>query len=90
MDNLRYQTTQELEAKKFEGSCLRCGECCGSLDGDPCEHLAREGAGKHSCAIYPTRLGPQETVSGKIFTCVSMHDLIKQNALRQGCAYRNR
>lgn len=58
--------------KKHEALCRRCGICCGSEDGDPCEHLRREKSGEYFCLIYKDRLGMQKTVKGNIFRCVPL------------------
>ena len=88
MDDLRYEAYQREKFRRFEGACRRCGECCGSRDGDPCLNLARdEAAGKYYCRVYGDRLGPQKTVSGIPFNCVPISDIIRTACLRPNCAY---
>jgi hypothetical protein len=88
-ENIKYQRYQEEQLGRFEEICARCGRCCGSDDGDPCANLiASPAAGKYYCRVYPSRFGPQRTVSGKTFTCVPIRGLIKIGALREGCAYK--
>ena len=67
--------------------CKRCGICCGSTDGHPCEHLALKQDGAYSCEIYKERLGPHRTVDGRRFVCVPIKVLIESNGGYQGCAY---
>jgi len=50
------------ESLEFEELCIRCGGCCGSFDGDPCEHLRRDDEGTTYCVIYKNRLGWHHTV----------------------------
>jgi len=90
MDKTRYEDSQEELFERYEGVCRRCGECCGAADGDPCANLGRDAStGLYFCRDYANRLGPQKTVSGKIFNCVPIRDIIKQGLLRPGCAYNN-
>ena len=67
--------------------CKRCGVCCGSTDGRPCEHLQREPDGAYSCEIYENRLGPHRTVDGMEFTCVEIRHVIETSGGYEGCAY---
>lgn len=86
--DLIYETYQKQQFQRFEDVCRRCGECCGSEDGDPCVNLAKDKATeKYYCKIYENRLGPQRTASGKIFNCVLINAFIKWNDLRPNCAY---
>lgn len=77
---------KEKEAN-FESICKRCGICCGANDGDPCRNLKQSSDGLYYCSDYENRLGPQRTVNGNAFTCVTIRELIKTNTLRHGCAY---
>ena len=87
-DDFRYKIYQEKTFERFEGACNRCGECCGSQDGDPCENLMKDSAsGRYSCRVYEERFGPQKTIGGRIFNCVSIRDIMKQGLLRPNCAY---
>ena len=88
MDDLQYELYKEETFSRFENVCRRCGECCGSRDGDPCRRLAvDEETGYYYCSVYDNRFGPQETVSGKVFTCVPIRQIMKMGHLRQNCAY---
>ena len=88
MDNLRYEIYQEEQFQRFEGICKRCGECCGSQDGDPCVNLARDTiTGRYYCRDYENRLAPQKTASDRIFNCVAIRNIIKLGLLRPNCAY---
>jgi hypothetical protein len=72
--------------ESFEKLCKRCGACCGALD-DPCANLVKMPDGKFICKDYDSRLGPQKTVSGVTFNCVSIREHIKRSTLRPGCGY---
>ena len=85
----KYPEALEALAKDFEERCVRCGKCCGSEDGDPCAELVKNPDGTFSCRVYPDRLGPRRTVSGGIFTCVGIKELVRMGALRIGCAYKD-
>ncbi len=88
MDGVIYEARQRMEFERYEGICKRCGECCGSADGDPCANLRLDLAtGKYYCSTYDSRLGPQKTVSGAVFTCVPIRGIIRQGLLRPDCAY---
>ena len=67
--------------------CSRCGVCCGSTDGHPCEHLRVDADGKYLCEIYPDRLGPHKTVDGQPFVCVPIRQLIESNGGYACCEY---
>jgi len=67
--------------------CLRCGLCCGSSDGHPCEHLHCAEDGFCSCDIYEHRLGVHRTVDGHPFVCVEIREVIEANGGYAGCAY---
>ena len=86
--NRNYDSYLRQNEAAFEALCVRCGECCGATDGDPCARLCfDEKSARYYCADYENRLGDQRTVSGKIFTCVTIRELIKTGGLRQKCAY---
>ena len=76
--------------KDFEDICAKCGICCGAIDTDPCVNLKKNDLAKYYCQTYANRLGPQKTLSGKTFTCITIRELIKQGALRLECAYNNK
>ena len=67
--------------------CTRCGVCCGSTDGHPCEHLRRGADGRYSCEIYETRLGFHRTVDGRAFVCVPIRRVIETTGGYAGCGY---
>ena len=87
MDNTAYQNHLESAMEKYEALCKRCGECCGT-DNDPCSNLILYQE-KYYCKVYKNRLGPQETVSGKFFSCVSIKDNIKNGFTSLSCPYIN-
>ena len=86
MDEKRYKNYFRNREKKFESVCVRCGKCCGALD-DPCRNLIKTADGTYFCKDYENRLGPQRTVSGKVFNCVSIREHIAKGTLRPDCAY---
>ncbi|MFA5346244.1 MAG: hypothetical protein WC315_08240 [Candidatus Omnitrophota bacterium] len=86
MNEAEYLRKQEEEQVKYEALCRRCGACCGSLDGDPCEHLKQDGSGKYFCPIYDHRIGMHKTISGKQFACVPIRDL-RPNLPFKSCVY---
>ena len=72
----------------FEDICCRCGICCGSEDGDPCEHLRKDKNGKYYCPIYENRFGEHKTVNGTTIKCVPIEEALRINSeLRKKCAY---
>lgn len=88
MDSLKYEIHEKEQLRRFEDICKRCGECCGSRDGNPCTNLAQDAATeKYYCKIYEDRLGPQRTASGRVFNCISIGDIKKLGHLRPSCAY---
>ena len=70
-----------------EDRCTRCGVCCGSTDGQPCEHLKREADGRYGCEIYQARLGFHRTVGGRAFVCVPIRRVIEITGGYAGCGY---
>jgi hypothetical protein len=70
-----------------EDLCTRCGVCCGSTDGHPCEHLRRGPDGRHSCEIYENRQGFHRTVDGRAFVCVPIRRVIESTGGYAGCGY---
>lgn len=88
MDRTAYQAYQRKKLEECESMCARCGECCGALDGDPCANLTKDAGGAtYRCAAYENRLGPQRTVSGKVFNCITIEKLREHDFLRPGCPY---
>lgn len=79
--------SRELE-ELFESYCTRCGRCCGSTDGDPCEHLNVDEKGMYFCDCYEERLGAQKTVSGEAFSCVPILEHIRKKTLHLKCGYK--
>jgi len=65
----------EEKEKDWESICLRCGACCGAYD-DPCEHLKKDNQGLYYCDIYANRLGKRKTVSGDVFWCVPVKEIL--------------
>lgn len=70
-----------------EETCSRCGICCGSSDGRPCEHLRRREDGTCECGVYARRLGPHRTVNGDEITCVPIRVIIEHNGGYAHCSY---
>jgi len=70
--HLKYLENKE---KEWENLCIRCGACCGAYD-DPCQHLKKDSKGKYYCEIYSQRLGVRKTVSGELFQCVMINEII--------------
>ena len=87
MDEKKYNNILESSELAFESLCKNCGECCGALD-DPCKNLVKNENSKYSCKKYQERFGPQETLSGAQFNCVSIREHIKNDSLRMNCGYR--
>ncbi len=67
--------------------CSRCGVCCGSSDGHPCEHLRKDPDGAYDCDIYKDRLGPHRTVDGLSFVCVPIRTIIEMQGGYANCRY---
>ena len=86
MDNYLYSRYLEGKEDEFEAVCINCGVCCGTED-DPCDNLRKNKDGKYFCINYLKRIGPQKTVSGKAFNCVSIKEHIRSRTLRPGCPY---
>lgn len=89
MDKLIYLRHQKRLYEDFESACKRCGECCGSEDGDPCLNMVKETDGRCYCRTYPNRLGPQKTASGKTFECITIREIAKNGLLRPNCTYKD-
>lgn len=67
--------------------CLRCGVCCGSTDGHPCENLRRLDDGSWFCDIYNDRFGPHRTTDGLPFICVRIQAIIQLEGGYADCGY---
>ncbi|OGX27821.1 MAG: hypothetical protein A2787_05180 [Omnitrophica WOR_2 bacterium RIFCSPHIGHO2_01_FULL_48_9] len=78
-DTERYAEYQAAQARAWEARCTRCGACCGIAEGDPCEHLAVSPEGKYACRIYENRFGLHKTLSGRVFRCVPIRDILHQS-----------
>ena len=72
----KYEKWQLTQQDRWESLCGRCGACCGTKDGDPCEHLGRSEDNKYFCRIYENRFGLHKTVSGKPFKCVPIRQIL--------------
>jgi hypothetical protein len=85
-DNKAYIESQRRSSEDYEALCRRCGKCCG-LETDPCANLKKGAAGSYYCAIYGSRLGRQVTVSGRVFTCVEIREVVRKGLPNEGCGY---
>lgn len=86
MDAIEYNKKQDERFSEYEVLCKRCGKCCG-VGMDPCSNLARDSSGKFYCKSYKDRLGMQRTISGRVFTCVSIRDVLAKGLPYEGCGY---
>ncbi len=85
----RYQKHLKKKLELWEAKCTRCGVCCGIVEGDPCEHLVEVGKGVYGCSIYENRFGEHKTVSGKVFRCVPIRDILHKSwPGDQCCGYK--
>lgn len=73
---MNFSSYLKQKEKEYEDLCIRCGACCGAYDGDPCSHLKKDKEGKYFCEIYEKRLGRRKTVSGKVFECVLIREIL--------------
>ncbi|MFA5146071.1 MAG: hypothetical protein WC515_01650 [Candidatus Omnitrophota bacterium] len=87
MDEEAYIKRQDRDHAEHEALCRRCGACCGSRGSDPCVNLAKGDDGKYFCRDYANRIGTQHTVSGNIFSCVPIRDVLVYNTPYEGCGY---
>ena len=90
MENKLYEEKLKTMHDNHESICRRCGLCCGLKDNDPCSHLIKNTDGTFFCGIYHDRLGERQTVSGRIFKCVAIKDLLMLGGTHQWCAYNCR
>ena len=90
MDSREYFEKQDQQSADYEAICLRCGACCGALDGDPCLNLVKAADNKYFCKSYDTRIGTQKTVSGKQFHCVPIRNVLEYDGAHPGCAYKKK
>ncbi len=86
MDDSRYVNRQKIEEADFESLCKRCGTCCGR-DDEPCSNLAADEKGNYYCRSYENRFGPQITIGGCKFNCVSIREVLKFSLPCPGCGY---
>jgi len=99
MDGIAYVDSQRKNSEEYEALCKQCGKRCG-LETDPCANLKKgmsgrlacltsvpEQSGRYYCAVYDSRLGRQVTVSGRVFTCVEIREVIRVGLPNEGCGY---
>lgn len=86
--DIKVREQMELRPDEFwaDERCHRCGVCCGTTDGHPCEHLKSEGD-HYTCELYEHRLGHHRTTTGQHFYCVPIRELIETSGGYPGCAY---
>ena len=87
MDNNLYAKRLEGQEAAYEALCRRCGECCGADGTDPCSNLVKLEDGHYHCKTYETRLDLQKTLSGRVFMCVNIRDVIKRGTRYNNCPY---
>ena len=89
VDDIRYTRLQDQQFKHWEGLCIRCGACCGIVEGDPCVHLSKTEEGVYFCDIYKSRFGMHKTISGKVVQCVPIRKIIHKSWPGDSmCAYK--
>ena len=76
---------QRMKEEAWEGLCGRCGACCGSFDGDPCEFLRIDDAKKYYCEIYRNRFGKHKTCSGAVINCVPIRNILHSSWPGDSC-----
>ncbi len=86
MDNMAYVESQRKSFEEYKSLCKQCGKCCG-LETDPCANLKKIALGRYHCAVYESRLGRQVTVSGRVFTCVQIREVVRIGLPNEGCGY---
>ncbi len=82
-----YIRKQKEEEKMYEALCKRCAACCGAGGSDPCANLKKDSDDKYYCDIYDHRIGQRLTVSGSVFTCVPIRDVLTYAPPYPGCGY---
>lgn len=87
MDDLSYFKKLECQDEAYEALCRRCGECCGASSSDPCANLIKLEDETYSCRAYETRRGLQASISGNMFACVNIRDVISSGAYYPDCPY---
>jgi len=78
-DHNLYQEYQKNKQKEYESLCSRCGACCGSFEGDPCEHLIMDEEGKYYCNTYENRFGLKRSRNGREFLCVPIRKILSES-----------
>jgi hypothetical protein len=86
VDDMAYVESQHKSSEEHEALCKHCGKCCG-LETDPCVNLKKGALGIYYCAVYESRLGRQLTVSGRVFTCVQIREVVRIGLPSEGCGY---
>ena len=86
MDDMAYAESQRKNSEEYEAICKQCGKCCG-LETDPCANLKKSVSGRYYCAVYESRLGRQITVSGRVFTCVQIREVVRKGLPNEECGY---
>ena len=71
-----------------ESMCNRCGACCVTKSGSPCEHLEYVGSMQYKCSIYENRLGWHRTLNGIAHECVTIEREITDGGGPDICAYK--
>jgi len=74
-DTLNYEKYANSKQAANEALCNRCGACCGVFENDPCIKLKRGPDNRYFCSDYENRMGPQTTVNGNIFKCVTLREI---------------
>ncbi|MFH1783138.1 MAG: hypothetical protein ABH848_05935 [Candidatus Omnitrophota bacterium] len=88
LDDLRYKELQDTKNFEWEKKCKQCGACCGSVSGDMCVHLVKNGE-VYGCNIYGNRFGIHKTITGKELVCVPIRDILHKDwPGREKCAYK--
>ncbi len=89
LDDQKYEQWQEEQTRKWEALCGRCGACCGAFDGDPCEHLRKDGQHKYYCSIYENRFGVHKTINGNEIICGPIRKILHSHwPGDQCCGYK--
>lgn len=90
-DDEKYKKLQRDNEASWEALCKRCGACCGSVEGDPCEHLVQSKSGEYLCNVYENRFGTHKTISGETIRCVDIRNILSREwPGSQHCGYKNK
>ena len=87
MDDLAYFKKLEYQNEAYEALCRRCGVCCGASTSDPCANLTKRADGTYDCSVYAARHGIQRSVSGSMFACVNIREVIASGTEYPDCPY---